>query len=177
MNVRTQVPIMLWDIDTKSHKCSTITKDFLLTWKWYSQNCLCHILLTGRCGFLCPQSLVRCSGVGGGHLSPWLTGHLESLLGLIEWPEKVTCITLLNSVTTACDGVTRGLLLPIPKKCPWPREVSHDEHSWLTKQSFSTRKWLGQKTTPSTHFQALETLPVVWLSGQPITFVIQWFLI
>ena len=148
-----QVPIMLWDIDTESHKCSTITKDFLLTWKWYSQNCLCHILLTGRSGFLCPQSLVRYSGVGGGHLSPRQTGHLESLLGLIEWTKKVTCILYWIGSPLHVMESQEVCCCPSLKRCPWPREISHDQHSWLNvNQSFSTRKRLGQKATPSAHF-------------------------
>lgn len=56
---------------------------------------LWHILLTERSGFLCPQPLVRCNGVGGvggGHLSPGLTGYLESPLGSTEQPGEVICI-------------------------------------------------------------------------------------
>ena len=95
-------------------------------------------------------------------LTNWSPGEP---LGINWVTRKIICI-LYWTVSPLHVMESQEVCCPSLKRCPYPREISHDQHSCPNfKQSFSTRKWLGQKTTPSAHFQALETLPVVWLSG------------
>ena len=57
----------------------------LLKTRWSQTWTLWCIPPAGGGGFPCPQSLARCQGAGGGHLSPRTLGYLGSIFGLTEW--------------------------------------------------------------------------------------------